>query len=95
MNKIETLVAELRDAITNYRIAIAGFVVDEKNDFLRVVGQAEMIANALEVGAVDNSKLSIYAFSRQVSDSYYSQPSAFKALELKVSAIEKYIFEGL
>jgi hypothetical protein len=82
------LVAELRGALECYRAAIESASVEEKDDYLRVVGHAEQIASALERGDVENTKLSLYAFSRQVTDSFYPQPPEFKILDKQIVAIE-------
>lgn len=92
MTDSETLIASLREAIRKYKAVLADKSGEEKDDLLRVVGQAEAVANFFEGGEIERAKLSVYAFSRQVSDSYYSQPPEFRALDLSVAHIEKYIF---
>lgn len=85
------LVAELRDALAVYRAAVEKCPEIERDDFNRVAWHAERVAAALESGAMADAKLSLYAFSRQVSDSYYQQPAEFKMLDKKIMAVEKTI----
>jgi hypothetical protein len=85
------LITELRDALAVYRSALEKLPEIERDDFNRVAWHAERVATALESGALADAKLSLYAFSRQVSDSYYQQPSEFKILDEKIIAVEKTI----
>lgn len=94
MEKQEALVAKLLLSINAYKDAIAAKVGEEQEDLLRVAGQAETVARALEANDAATVKLSLYAVSRQVSDSYYPQPPEFKELSLSLGAIKKYIFGG-
>jgi hypothetical protein len=92
METPEALVAQLHSSIKSYRNAIASRPNEEKEDLLRVAGQADAVARALEAKDVANVKLSLYAASRQASDSYFSLPPEFRELDQSLQAVKKYIF---
>ncbi|MBN8240702.1 hypothetical protein JF541_16195 [Marinobacter hydrocarbonoclasticus] len=92
MGDKEELIAGLREAVRNYHDALSGKSGEEREDLLRVVDHAEVIADAMSLGDVERAKLSIYALSRQVTDSYYQQPQEFGALSSSVKRIKKHLF---
>ncbi|MBA4079233.1 MAG: hypothetical protein C0508_29665 [Cyanobacteria bacterium PR.023] len=89
--KYKAVIQELREALNIYSRAIDAKPSEEKEDFLRVVWHAEQVAIALEVEDIEKARLSFYAFSRQVSDSFYAQPPEFRVLGQKMKAAERAI----
>jgi hypothetical protein len=85
----EDVAARLRVALGHYRAAIECLSTEERDDFLRVAGQAELVAKSLEAGDVDSAKMGLYAFSRQVSDSYFTQPDSFKGLAKEIAEVKR------
>lgn len=82
----------LRLALAQYEKSADALVnSEERADLDRIVRTAEKLADALDSGNMDEAKLSALAFSRQVSDSYFSQPPTFKALGQEVAKVRRAI----
>jgi hypothetical protein len=85
------LIPRLRAALGLYRTAIDAAPDEDREDLLRVVGHAEQVLTALESADLEAARLELYAFSRQVSDSFAVQPSQFKGLANEIAAIRREI----
>lgn len=85
----EDIAARLRVALGDYKAAIEHLSTEESDDFLRVAGQADSVAKSLEAGDVDSAKMGLYAFSRQVSDSFFTQPDSFKDLAREIAEVKR------
>ena len=85
----QDMAVRLRVVLGRYRSAIDHLSVEERDDFLRVAGHADQVVNSLETEDVDGAKIGLYAFSRQVSDSFFVQPEAFKDLAKEIAEVKR------
>lgn len=85
------LIANLRIAIDHYQLEVSVAPKEEKDDLLRVAGHAQRVLSALESDDLETAKLELYAFSRQVSDSYAVQPVSFKDLAKEIAALKRIV----
>ena len=89
---MQASLSTLSEAIGVYRhAATATLQQQEKGDWLRLVAIAENLRNSLQSGDIAHARLCLLAFSRQVSDSYSTQPPEFKALSNCIASIRKSI----
>ncbi len=86
------LLNEIANALNTYQQAITNTSDSQaKEDYLRLCSIAEKIIMAMQTDGVDQVKLSALAFSRQVSDSFATQPPEFKELAQKIAELKKKI----
>jgi hypothetical protein len=83
MSALRALIAQYRDAVDLQTETLA------QEDFRRIASSAMKLADALDAGELDEARLAAHAFSRQVSDSYFEQPGAFKALGQEVARLKR------
>jgi hypothetical protein len=89
---MQTSLSDLSEAIGVYKhAATAALQQQQKEDWLRLAAIAERLRDSLQSGDMAQARLSLLAFSRQVSDSYSTQPLEFKALSDCVDSIRKSI----
>lgn len=88
----QSLMNEIADALRAYQQATANAASDQgREDYLRLVAITEKLMVAIEAGDVAGAKLSLLGFSRQVSDSFATQPVEFKALARRVAEVQKHV----
>lgn len=90
---VETiLINKLSDALKVYRQAIARTSdTQAKEDYLRLARITEKVINSLQASDIDQVRLSILGFSRQVSDSFSIQPPEFKVLAKCIAEVRKIV----
>ena len=86
------LINEISNALNAYKQAITRTSdMQEKDDYSRLASITEKVITAMESGDVEQIKLGVLGFSRQVSDSFSTQPPEFKALAQRIAEVKKAI----
>lgn len=79
-------------ALERYReVTCNASTVQEREDFSRLVIITEKLLALLRSGDLASAKTMAFGFSRQVSDSYSTQPPEFKPLAEMIAAVKKAI----
>lgn len=87
-----SLMNEIADALHAYQQAIAKIASDEGGeDYMRLVAITEKLMMAIRADDVAGAKLGVLGFSRQVSDSFATQPAEFKTLARKIAEVSKHV----
>ena len=88
----QTLADEITLALDAYRQAAArANDAQSKEDYLRLVSITERVIAAMQANDMAEVKLGVLGFSRQVSDSFATQPLEFKALAHKIAEVKKQV----
>lgn len=84
------LVKALSITLENYRQAITRTADREaKEDYLKLASISEKIIAAMQADDLAQVKLGILGFSRQVSDSFSTQPPEYKLLSQKIAELRR------
>jgi len=88
----QTLVNEITHALDAYRQSIArASDAQSKEDYSRLVAITERVITSIQVNDMADIKLGVLSFSRQVSDSFSTQPPEFKALAHKIAEVKRLV----
>ena len=86
----QTLINEISNAIIAYRQSISRTNDQQEiEDYSTLAIIAEKILTAAKINDVEKIKIGIFGFSRQVSDSYSSQPSEYRTLANLILKLQK------
>lgn len=84
------IIEAIGGALERYREATKGAAdVQAQEDFSRLVAITEKLLTSLRAGDLASSKTIAMGFSRQVSDSYSTQPPEFKPLAELIAIVKK------
>lgn len=90
--KKQMLINEITHALDAYRQATTqASDAQSKEDYSRLVAITERVIAAMHADDMPEVKLGILSFSRQVSDSFATQPPEFKALAQKIAEVKKQV----
>lgn len=85
------LIKAISSALTSYRQAIANSADQEKEDYSRLAAITEKVLIAMRANDIAQVRLSVLGFSRQVSDSFSHQPTAFRELAERIAQVKKLV----